>query len=113
MELRIATCRPLPELDPDEAPLLAALAALGVRARMAAWDDPQEDWDAAVPTVLRSTWDYVHRVDQFLAWVDRVARAAPVWNPPTILRWNAHKFYLRELAAADFPIVPTAFLTRG
>jgi hypothetical protein len=32
MELRIATCRPLPEPDPDEELLLAALAARDVRA---------------------------------------------------------------------------------
>jgi len=113
MELRIATCRPLPEPDPDEQPLLAALAARGVRARMAAWSDPAEDWSAPVATVVRSTWDYLHRPEEFLAWIERTARAAPLWNPPAVLRWNAHKFYLRELAARGFPVAPTAFLERG
>src|SRR5262245_56095506 len=113
MELRIATCRPLPEPDADEEPLLAALAARGVRARMAGWNDPREDWDAPVPTVVRSTWDYLHHADAFLAWIERAARAAPLWNPPAVLCWNVHKFYLRELESAGFPIVPTAFLERG
>lgn len=113
MELRIATCRPLPEPDPDEGPLLAALATLGVRARMAAWNDPREDWDAPVPTVVRSTWDYLHQVTEFLAWVERAARAAPLWNPPAVVRANVHKFYLRELAERGLPIVPTEFLQRG
>jgi hypothetical protein len=113
MELRIATCRPLPEPDPDEEPLLAALAAEGVRARMAAWHDPAEAWDAPVPTVVRSTWDYLHRLEDFLAWIERAARAAPLWNPPALLRWNVHKFHLRELAAEGFPVVPTVFLERG
>lgn len=113
MELRIATCRPLPEPDPDEEPLLAALEARGVRARMAGWNDPAEDWDAPVATVVRSTWDYLHELDAFLAWIERAARAAPLWNPPGILRGNVHKFYLRELAGGGFPIVPTAFLERG
>lgn len=113
MELRIATCRPLPEPDPDEEPLLAALAARGVRARMAAWSDPGEDWSAPVATVVRSTWDYLHQPEAFLAWIERAARAAPLWNPPAVLRWNAHKFYLRELAGRGIPIVPTAFLERG
>jgi len=111
--LRIATCRPLPEPDPDEEPLLDALAARGVRARMAAWNDPAEDWGAPVATVVRSTWDYLHELDAFLAWIERAARAAPLWNPPAVLRWNVHKFYLRELAGRGFPIVPTAFLERG
>ncbi len=113
MELRIATCRPLPEPDPDEQPLLAALAARGVRARMAAWSDIAEDWAAPVPTVVRSTWDYLHRLEEFMAWIERASSAAPLWNPPAVLCWNAHKFYLRELAARGFSIVPTAFLERG
>ena len=111
--LRIATCRPLPEPDPDEAPLLAALEARGVRARMAAWNDPREDWDAPVATVVRSTWDYPRRADVYLAWIERVARAGPLWNPADVLRWNVHKSYLRELAGKGHPIVPTVFLERG
>jgi len=113
MELRIATIRPLPEPDFDEEPLLAALTRRGVRARMAAWDDAREDWDAPVPTVVRSTWDYLHRLDAFLAWVERAGRAAPLWNPPDVLRANVHKFYLRDLEAAGHAIVPTEFLPRG
>jgi hypothetical protein len=111
--LRIATCRPLPEPDPDEEPLLAALAARGVRARMAAWNDPREDWDSPVATVVRSTWDYPQHAPEFLAWIERAARAGPLWNPAGVLRWNVHKFYLRELAERGFPIVPTAFVERG
>lgn len=113
MELRIATSRPLPEPDPDEDLLLDALARRGVRARMAAWDDPGEPWDAPVPTVVRSTWDYLHRPEEFLAWADRAARAAPFWNPPEIVRWNVHKAYLAELGRSGIPIVPTVFLGRG
>lgn len=113
MELRIATSRPLPEPDVDEGPLLAALAARGIQARMVAWDDPAEDWAARVPTVVRSTWDYPHRPEAFLAWVERASRAAPLWNPPAVLGWNAHKFYLDELARAGFAVVPTACLERG
>lgn len=113
MELRIASCRPLPEPDTDEDALLTALAGEGVRARVAAWNDPREDWDAPVATVVRSTWDYLHHLEAFLAWIERAARAAPLWNPPAVLRWNVHKFHLRELAREGFPIVPTAFLERG
>lgn len=113
MELRIATVRPLPEPDPDEGPLLEALARQGVVARMVAWRDAGEDWDAPVPTVLRSTWDYLHHLEAFLSWSERAARAAPLWNPPALVRWNAHKFYLRELEERGFPIVATEFLPRG
>jgi hypothetical protein len=113
VRLRIATCTKLPEPDEDEAPLLAALAARGVAARMASWDDPAEDWDAPVPTVIRSTWNYIHRPGDYLAWVERAAAAAPLWNPPDIVRENSHKSYLGTIAARGQPVVPTRFYRRG
>lgn len=113
MKLRVATCMTLPEVDVDEAPLAAALAAAGVDAALVAWDDPRVDWDAPVPTILRSTWNYALDVIGFLAWIDRVALAAPLWNPPEIIRANLHKRYLLELAARGVPVVPTTLVERG
>lgn len=113
MRLRIATCRPLPEADEDEELLLAALAARGVEARMAAWNDPAEDWDARLPTVIRSTWDYVHELPRFLAWAERAARSGPLWNPLEVVRGNVHKRYLLELEARGVATVPTALVERG
>jgi hypothetical protein len=34
-------------------------------------------------------------------------------NPPELLRWNSHKFYLKELESAGIAIVPTFWLNRG
>jgi glutathione synthase/RimK-type ligase-like ATP-grasp enzyme len=113
MKLRIATCRPLPEPDVDEDLLLEALAARGVDARMAAWNDPREDWDAPVPTLLRSTWDYIHDLPAFERWISRAAAAAPLWNPADVLRGNLHKRYLLELAGRGVPVVPTDLVERG
>jgi glutathione synthase/RimK-type ligase-like ATP-grasp enzyme len=113
MELRIATCRPLPEPDVDEDLLLDALAERGIAARMAAWRDPREDWDAPVPTLLRSTWDYIHDLPAFAAWIARVSAAAPLWNPPDVLYGNLHKRYLLELAARGVPVVPTELVPSG
>ena len=111
--LRIATCRVLPEPDPDQEPLLAALRERGLMARMAAWNDPHEDWSTPVPTVIRSTWDYLHDLPGFLHWVARAAAAAPLWNPPALVRWNAHKRYLLELAQRGHPVVPTELMPQG
>lgn len=111
--LRIATCQTLPEPDPDEAPLAAALAAAGVEARLAAWDDPLEDWSAPIPTLLRTTWNYALAAPEFLRWVERTAAAAPLWNPAQVVRGNVHKRYLLELAARGVPTVPTLLVERG
>jgi hypothetical protein len=111
--LRVATCRTLPEPDEDEAPLLAALAERGVDARMASWDDPAERWDAPVPTVIRSTWNYIHDLDAFLRWAARAAAAAPLWNPLEIVAENVHKSYLAALERRGHAVVPTLFFRRG
>jgi glutathione synthase/RimK-type ligase-like ATP-grasp enzyme len=113
MHLRIATCRPMPEPDADEEILLSALAARRIEARMAAWNDPREDWDAPLPTVIRSTWDYVLALPRFLEWAQRAERAGPLWNPLAVVRGNVHKRYLVELAARGVPTVPTALVERG
>ena len=53
---------------PRRAALVAALAALGVhRGRRPPWD-ADVDWSAYDLVVIRSTWDYVARRDEFLAW---------------------------------------------
>lgn len=107
MQLRIATCRELPEVDVDEQPLAEALARAGIDARLVAWDDPAADWDAPVPTILRSTWNYALAVDAFLAWAARASAAAPLVNPLDVVRDNVHKRYLLDLAARGVPVVPT------
>jgi hypothetical protein len=113
MKLRVATCSRMPEPDVDEAPLAAALAAAGFDAQLVAWDDPSVDWDAPIPTILRSTWNYSQAVDTFLRWIDRVAAAAPLWNPPDIVHGNVHKAYLLELASRGVPVVPTSIVLPG
>lgn len=111
--LRVATCVALPEPDVDEAPLAAALAAGGFAAELVAWDDPAVDWDAPIPTVLRSTWNYPDAIDAFVAWIDRAAAAAPLLNPADVVRGNVRKRYLLELAARGVPVVPTTLVERG
>ncbi|MGE3171445.1 MAG: RimK family alpha-L-glutamate ligase [Planctomycetota bacterium] len=106
----LITCRALPEPDFDEAPLLAALAAAGVRAVPVAWDDPTArlgDFDTAV---LRSCWNYHEDPAAFARWIDATAAATRLLNPPAALRWNLHKGYLLELERRLVRIVPTALV---
>ena len=113
MKLRVATCKTLPEVDADAAPLAAALARAGFDAEVLAWDDPTVDWSLPIPTVLRSTWNYALDVHGFLAWIDRVSAAATLINPRDIVHGNVHKRYLVELAKRGVPVVPTIVVERG
>jgi len=113
MDVALATCRVLPEPDPDEAPTLAALRAAGLHAQTLAWDDPDADFAQARVTVLRATWNYPDDPRRFLSWVERTAAVTELWNPLTAVRWNLHKGYLLELARAGVPVVPTRLVRRG
>ena len=112
MRVLLATCRQLPEPDPDDRLLMAALERRGISARYAAWDDPHERWDADL-TVLRSTWNYYLDPAGFLDWAERAGRAAWLFNPLDVIFWNHDKRYLLELERSGVPIVPTRRLQRG
>jgi glutathione synthase/RimK-type ligase-like ATP-grasp enzyme len=104
----LATSAAYADLAPDDRLLLAPLAERGVRAEPAVWDDPAVRWTDYDAVVVRSCWDYHRRFAEFAAWVDRLTNeGVPLWNPPAALRWNARKTYLRDLAAAGVPTVPT------
>lgn len=106
----LATCARLPELDPDDQLLLPALAQAGLDVTVAIWDDPAVDWAAFDLVVLRNTWDYAQRRDEFVAWARTVPRLA---NPADVVEWNTDKRYLTELAAAGVPVVPTTWVAPG
>ncbi len=109
--IALVTYDKLPSLADDEAPLIASLARLGVRAEPAVWDDDAVDWRRFDAAVIRSCWDYHLRPTEFFAWVDRVERlGVAIWNPSPVLRWNARKTYLRDLAAAGVRTVPTVWV---
>lgn len=105
--LLLATFQLLPAGEPGGDALVPALAARGIDAEWAVWDDPTVDWAGADLVAVRSTWDYYRRADEFLDWARRVEATTPILNGADVFAWNADKAYLRELAAAGLPVVPT------
>ena len=111
--IALATAAEFPELDEDGPALIAALAERGAEARPAIWTDHTVDWSAYDVVVVRATWDYAPRRDQFVAWAERVAAVTCIANPAPVLAWNTDKTYLRALAEAGLPVVPTDWLLPG
>ncbi len=94
----------------DDQVLRDALMARDIKVQAAAWDDPFADWSTIGLCLLRSTWDYHLRCDEFLAWAHHVAAVTRLWNPLPVVRWNAHKRYL---AAHGVATVPTRWVNAG
>jgi glutathione synthase/RimK-type ligase-like ATP-grasp enzyme len=109
----LATSPALPNLVPDDAPLLAALERHGVDFHIVTWD-ADVDWRRYDAVLLRTCWDYHLRFAAFYEWVRGLERdGVPVWNGADVVRWNSHKRYLFELEAAGVGIVPGVLLAGG
>jgi glutathione synthase/RimK-type ligase-like ATP-grasp enzyme len=101
------------DLDGGWPLLRTALAAAGAHAEIAVWDGAAVDWAAFDLVAVNYTWGYVVRRERFLAWVDAVAAVTRLVNVPAVLRWNSHKAYLADLAAAGVATVPTVSIAPG
>ncbi len=112
--LAVATCieaRDVDEGADEDAPLLmAALAEADLDATLAVWDDESVDWTDFDLVVIRSTWDYALRRDEFVAWAQRVESVTTLRNPASVIRWNTDKRYLADLATDGVAVTPTEFL---
>jgi glutathione synthase/RimK-type ligase-like ATP-grasp enzyme len=108
--LTAATSR---HLDEDLPLLTSALGAVGVAGESVDWHDDAIEWGDFDLAVLRSTWDYTSRLDAFLHRLEVVDAATALANPLDVVRANADKRYLVELAAAGVPVVPTVVVSPG
>lgn len=123
MDVALVTCAELlarPDPEPylqnvlrEDHILSAALARRGLGATRVDWADPAVDWDRVGVAVIRTTWDYFHRFEEFSPWLDAVARRTRLLNPLPTLRWNVDKHYLLDLERAGVRIVPTRVVEPG
>ena len=100
----------LPLADEEDALVADALRVLGIEVQRPVWDRDAIEADLCV---IRTTWDYVERLDKFLAWVAASERARPLWNPGDVIRWNTHKRYLLDLDARGVPVPETVLASHA
>ncbi|GIG24652.1 ATP-grasp domain-containing protein [Cellulomonas denverensis] len=106
----LATCAALPDLDPDDHPLVEELSRRGHDVRPVVWNDPTVTWSDFDLVVVRSTWDYTEHPRDFRWWAERVTSGSKLLNPASVISWNIDKQYQRALDTAGLPIVPTIWL---
>lgn len=86
--------------------IVAAGAEKGIAFEVAYWDDltlPQRGFDLAL---IRTTWDYHERPQQFLDTLSAHEKAGlRVLNTPDVVRWNFRKTYLKELGPSAIETV--------
>jgi glutathione synthase/RimK-type ligase-like ATP-grasp enzyme len=90
----------------------APLRRLGHEVEGVAWTSAAGlgGFDLVLPLLA---WGY-HRLQE--RWLEETrvweSQRIPLWNPPSVLRWNADKSYLGRLAERGAPVVPTLYVER-
>lgn len=98
----------------EDLPLITdSLTEVGIHVETVAWDDADVRWDDFDIAIIRSTWDYCDRVDEFRSWAVRTGQRSRLYNSADVVAWNSEKTYLRDLDRAGVRIVPTRFYEPG
>ncbi len=111
--IALVTAQAARDLDEDLPPLALALTQAGIVHQIVCWDDSAIDWSQFGLVLLRSAWDYVPRLTEFLTWAERVTTQTRLLNPLPLIRWNTDKQYLQDLQHAGITTVPSSFALPG
>ena len=84
------TCLAWPDISESDGHVARALEARGVAVtRACPGIEPDARFDGFDAVIFRSSWDYHHAPDAYLAWLARwEAAGVRFWNPPALIRWN-------------------------
>ncbi len=97
----------------DDALLAQAFESQGIGTRRVSWTDRSVRWNDFRCAILRTTWDYHNRVEEFSQWLHFVNSQTALCNPFQMIQWNIDKHYLHALAEKGSPVVPTKYLEPG
>ena len=109
VRVALATFAGLPDGWPDDHLLARELEARDASVEFRSWDDRSVDWDRFARVVVRSTWDYTRRRNEFLGWAEAIGDRK-LHNAPQVLRWNSDKSYLADLREARIPVIATTLV---
>ena len=106
----LVTSSAYPEGEPGITQLQNVLLDRGIGSSLVVWNDKNVHWHKADLIVVRSTWDYQDKLDDFLEWARQLG--SMLVHGFEIFYWNTRKSYLMEIGAAGVPIVPS-YLTQN
>lgn len=101
------------QIHEEDRLLSDGLATHGLTSARVDWNDPSFDWSSVRCAVVRTTWDYSYRFEQFAAWLDRASAHTRIVNSTPLMQWNMDKHYLADLARKGVAVVETVFVESG
>eukprot|EP00026_Physarum_polycephalum_P014960 Phypoly_transcript_15533.p1 GENE.Phypoly_transcript_15533~~Phypoly_transcript_15533.p1 ORF type:complete len:286 (+),score=47.50 Phypoly_transcript_15533:33-890(+) len=111
--LGLVTSAQFPTLTHDDSLLLNELRGRNIDVEIIIWNEPNTDWSRFALVIIRTPWDYIHKYEEFVKWIEATSAQTRILNAPSVLLWNVHKRYLAELPSLEIPCVPTVVLEAG
>jgi glutathione synthase/RimK-type ligase-like ATP-grasp enzyme len=112
--IALVTCEMFPRLIEEEKYIVDLFPEHGIQAEPVIWDDPSADWTRFDLIIIRNTWDYFNKFEEFQIWLNYLESInAPVMNPIHIIKENMHKLYMKTLEEQGILIVPTYFADKN
>lgn len=76
------------------------------------WNHDHE-WSAFDVVIVRTTWDYMKSPTHFLETLKTINLKTRLFNSYETIKWNIHKFYLKDLQSKGVLIPPTLFVKKN
>lgn len=111
MKLALLSCENLPDWEKDDRFLHQELSRQGIQWTIIAWD-ASADWSYFDAVLIRTTWDYVERKEEFVEALRRISTQTRLLNSLDVVLWNVEKTYLKTLAEHRVPIAPTVWIDK-
>lgn len=93
---------------------LSFLCKNGIDAEIVIWDSEYVNWEEYEMVIIKSTWDYFNKPEQFRTWLKEMQdREINIYNSPETILWNMDKSYLKDLEKGGIPVIPTIWLDKG
>lgn len=93
--------------------VIDAFEKLGLKAIREDWASTSFDWSTTKSVLIRATWDYHERFEEFENWVLRTNDSTQLFNSGEAVAWNMDKIYLREMQSQGINIPQTVFFDKN
>ncbi len=107
MQVAFVTYHKEPFLTNDDKLLVQYLLQKNITVSPEIWDDATINWQQFDTIILRSTWDYFERPNEFNLWLDKLEQlGCNVLNPLSVIRWNQNKNYFDDFSRKGVLLPP-------
>jgi len=112
MNIVLLSCDSLDGFVVDDNILVEELTKNGHQVTTLSWTK-ETDWSQFDCAILRTTWDYMERPNDFFTKLELISKETKIYNKLDTIKWNIHKSYLEKFSKNGIQIVPTIFFKKN